>query len=225
MNYIFNIKKTPYPNPYLKLCPPRKGYNPCEQYCNQHPNTEYAPINSPHFTGIPTAPNPYLGNNSNQIATTSFVQNELNNYNKFSIISGQPTSSGGYTTWSMEIGNNYGQSFSYYLYLNSAPNPIPFSTPGNNLDLSYPNSWAIVSGIAIYQPYTITTPSSSNAGYVFTGGETPGFNFNGGHLLKTTDTSQPTITNTYTISVYDPNPAYTNVTLKLVGTIIVPFFT
>lgn len=37
------------------------------------PNT-YAPINSPQFTGTPTAPTPVKDTNTNQIATTAFVQ-------------------------------------------------------------------------------------------------------------------------------------------------------
>ena len=37
------------------------------------PNT-YAPINSPQFTGTPTAPTPSENTNTNQIATTAFVQ-------------------------------------------------------------------------------------------------------------------------------------------------------
>lgn len=34
----------------------------------------FAPINSPHFTGVPTAPTPALNDNSNDIATTAYVQ-------------------------------------------------------------------------------------------------------------------------------------------------------
>ena len=36
-----------------------------------------APLNSPNFTGTPTAPNPSQGANSSQIATTSFVQSVI----------------------------------------------------------------------------------------------------------------------------------------------------
>lgn len=35
---------------------------------------QYAPLQSPHFTGIPTAPTAPRGTNTNQIATTAFVQ-------------------------------------------------------------------------------------------------------------------------------------------------------
>lgn len=35
---------------------------------------QYAPLQSPHFTGVPTAPTPPRGTNTNQVATTAFVQ-------------------------------------------------------------------------------------------------------------------------------------------------------
>lgn len=37
----------------------------------------YAPLNSPNFTGLPTAPTASAGTNTNQIATTSFVSNAI----------------------------------------------------------------------------------------------------------------------------------------------------
>jgi hypothetical protein len=39
--------------------------------------SDYAPINSPAFTGTPTAPTPPSGNNSTQIATTAWVVSEV----------------------------------------------------------------------------------------------------------------------------------------------------
>ena len=41
-------------------------------------NMAAAPVNSPSFTGTPTAPNPAADANSNQIATTQWVQGHLN---------------------------------------------------------------------------------------------------------------------------------------------------
>ena len=38
---------------------------------------ESAPIYSPHFTGVPTAPTGAFGDNSTQIATNEFVQNQI----------------------------------------------------------------------------------------------------------------------------------------------------
>lgn len=40
-------------------------------------DTEKAALNSPVFTGTPTAPNPTAGANNNELATTAFVQGEL----------------------------------------------------------------------------------------------------------------------------------------------------
>lgn len=40
----------------------------------------YAPIASPAFTGTPTAPTPTSGDDSTKIATTAYVQDELDNY-------------------------------------------------------------------------------------------------------------------------------------------------
>jgi hypothetical protein len=42
-------------------------------------NGIYAPLNSPLFTGIPIVPTAASGTNTNQIASTSFVKNEINN--------------------------------------------------------------------------------------------------------------------------------------------------
>jgi hypothetical protein len=42
----------------------------------------YATINSPAFTGTPTAPTPSASDDSTKIATTAYVQNELNDYVK-----------------------------------------------------------------------------------------------------------------------------------------------
>lgn len=36
-----------------------------------------APIHSPHFTGVPTAPTGEFGDSSTQIATNEFVQNQI----------------------------------------------------------------------------------------------------------------------------------------------------
>ena len=39
--------------------------------------SNYATLNSPHFTGYPTSTTPVINDNSNKIATTSFVQREM----------------------------------------------------------------------------------------------------------------------------------------------------
>lgn len=40
-------------------------------------NNSYAPLASPYFTGVPTAPTAAYGTNTTQIATTAFVQNAI----------------------------------------------------------------------------------------------------------------------------------------------------
>lgn len=42
--------------------------------------SNYASINSPNFTGIPTAPTPSLLNNSRQVATTEYVRSAIDKY-------------------------------------------------------------------------------------------------------------------------------------------------
>jgi hypothetical protein len=43
------------------------------QHQDDQPGAEYAPLQSPHFTGIPTAPTAARGTSTEQIATTAFV--------------------------------------------------------------------------------------------------------------------------------------------------------
>jgi len=46
-------------------------------YYSEDASTGFAPINSPHFTGVPTAPTAAAGTNTTQIATTAFVNGYL----------------------------------------------------------------------------------------------------------------------------------------------------
>ena len=47
------------------------------QYLNGQASSYYAPINSPTFTGTPSAPTAGAGTNTTQLATTQFVQSAL----------------------------------------------------------------------------------------------------------------------------------------------------
>ena len=47
------------------------------QMMGVQPSGDYAPLDSPAFTGIPTAPTAPTGTISNQIATTEFVREEI----------------------------------------------------------------------------------------------------------------------------------------------------
>lgn len=42
--------------------------------------SNYASVNSPHFTGTPTAPTPSVSNNSRQVATTEYVRSAIDKY-------------------------------------------------------------------------------------------------------------------------------------------------
>ena len=42
--------------------------------------SNYASINSPNFTGTPTAPTPSVSNNSRQVATTEYVRSAIDKY-------------------------------------------------------------------------------------------------------------------------------------------------
>ena len=71
-------------------------------------STNYARINSPTFTGIPTAPSPVTTDNSSRLATTAYVRNAINYY----------ASSGGPELVRSRTGTDP---------LTSAVNPIPLS--------------------------------------------------------------------------------------------------
>lgn len=62
----------------------------------------YSPLNSPTFTGTPTAPTAAVGTNTTQLATTAFVQAEIAN--------DAPTKTGGGAsgTWGINISGNAG---------------------------------------------------------------------------------------------------------------------
>ena len=49
-------------------------------YYNQKIEQKYAPLNSPAFTGTPTAITPNSGDDSTKLATTAYVQGELSNF-------------------------------------------------------------------------------------------------------------------------------------------------
>jgi hypothetical protein len=49
------------------------------QVINGDPSGDYAPIDSPAFTGTPTAPTPLVDSSNDQLATTSFVMRAINN--------------------------------------------------------------------------------------------------------------------------------------------------
>ena len=74
----------------------------------------YAPLISPSFTGIPIGPNPSISNNSNQLATTNFVQSIFSSQNTLSRSTINVSTSnyssfnipGGYTVGRLDIFQN-----------------------------------------------------------------------------------------------------------------------
>ena len=58
-----------------------EAQNALQSQVNNLPAGNFAPINSPTFTGIPTASTPGIGDNSAQLATTAFVVTAINGAN------------------------------------------------------------------------------------------------------------------------------------------------
>jgi hypothetical protein len=78
-----------------------------------HPSdTSKAPLDSPAFTGMPTAPTATLGTSTAQIATTAFVQNALSSSNTSIYLESAYTVSASYTIPSgksvIMVGNSAG---------------------------------------------------------------------------------------------------------------------
>lgn len=61
--------------------------------------SKYAALDSPNFTGIPTAPTPAVTNNSGQIATTEYVRDAIDKY-------GGSGTGGGVASWIIDDINN-----------------------------------------------------------------------------------------------------------------------
>lgn len=85
-------------------------------------NTGFAPLNSPTFTGIPKAPNPTIGDSSNEIATTQFVQATA------------ATAAAGVTTGTTQSRGNYSTSLATTAFvgneINTAWQEVIFSSSG-----------------------------------------------------------------------------------------------
>lgn len=72
--------------------------------------TNYAPINNPHFTGVPTAPTPAEGNCTTQIATTQFVYGAFSRNSKGYV----KFPNGLILQWGCQTGLGYGTSVDVY---------------------------------------------------------------------------------------------------------------
>lgn len=97
---------------------------------NISPGTTYAPINSPAFTGTPTAPTPTSGDNSTKIATTAFVQAAVGDTGGFTII----YPNGGSDSNPANITNN-----SRYVEANPFAGYIVYCS----VEIYYNNAWGV----------------------------------------------------------------------------------
>ena len=92
-----------------------------------HPtDTTRAPIVSPNFSGIPTAPTAYTGSNNIQIANTEFVQaaivSALGDVSTFgvSIVSALPSSGENSTIYFVSNSHGVNDIYDEYMYINNA---------------------------------------------------------------------------------------------------------
>ena len=123
---------------------------------------QLAPIDSPAFTGTPTAPTPDSQDNSQKLATTAFVQSIVGspvlffNYEYSSL--GEVGASS--TTWSIIMTAQpqsspppFGKTFSYTIYTDiDSPSYSPGTTP-----VQVQGLFGSMSGTGVYQPINYTT--------------------------------------------------------------------
>ena len=83
-----------------------------------------APLNSPQFTGAPTAPTPVRTDNSNRLATTAFVQGLVADFDQN--IADEFDAAVGYSAGDMVIRNGY-------LYIFTGDNRMLYKTSDDNL--------------------------------------------------------------------------------------------
>jgi len=149
-----------------------------EQLATTSSLSSYAPLDSPTFTGIPTAPTALSTDNSTQLATTAFVQ---------SVVGGGSNILGTYTSspcntslsptgWEFDtiIPNTLGNQFSFIIYSNTAPTNTssPYFT-NNILSTNQVSDYILAVGTAILIPYQYSNNGAppvitNTSGYLFT---------------------------------------------------------
>ena len=144
-----------------------------------------APINSPAFTGTPTAPTPALGDNSTKIATTAFVQGTVNGSLIKSVAGGSNV-----TLSAVEAGNGM-LTFTGALTAN-----ISVIVPATS------KRWVVSNQTT--GAFTLTMKTSSGTGIVVTQGKNTHLWCDGTNVLdEKTDFPSPALTGTPTT----PTPA------------------
>ena len=133
------------------------------QHQDDQPGAEYAPLQSPHFTGIPTAPTANTDENSAQIATTAFVKNTIDNLG----LSGAMHFRGIDTSGNVYSGSTIGK---YTVSNGSITNAIlgdvllddneEFVWTGNNWELLGPNVSFKIQQSAVFDPTASGTSTS-----------------------------------------------------------------
>jgi hypothetical protein len=143
----------------------------------------------------------------------------------------EPTSSvqEGYTTFTFQIPNTYGQVFEYTIHSNFPPEPITITDETTPIELQPPTStssgslYGVGRGFAILQPYIYQ--GVNNAAYTFNSYSNPGFdlymNGNEKEYLRTFATTNVSGDNTYTTSLYYDYSRNGNNTLIIIGKTIV----
>jgi len=86
----------------------------------------YAPINSPNFTGVPTAPTPAAGTNTTQLATTAFVREALPDLTTYAPIN-SPILTGTPRAPTAGAGTNTTQIATTAFVQGSIPNLTPYA--------------------------------------------------------------------------------------------------
>ena len=100
----------------------------------------YSPINSPVFTGTPTAPTAAVGTNTQQLATTAFVNAEIAN--------DAPTKTGGGAsgTWGINITGNSSNANTVGGLLPSQIIPTGVIVMWSGAIASVPSGWSLCNG-------------------------------------------------------------------------------
>jgi hypothetical protein len=173
------------------------------------------PSTSPGFGNFASINgNPYYYNYiSNE--WVNLLQN--NNNNNFTLESSEgvftePTglNTTGYTTFTFQIPNTYGQVFEYTIHSNLPPEPITFTDDTTPIELQSPTTtssgslYGVGRGFAILQPYIYE--GVNNAAYTFNSFSNPGFELyidssSTTDYLRTFPTTNVSGVNTYTTSL------------------------
>ena len=120
-----------------------------------------APIASPAFTGIPTAPTPINGTNNTQLATTEFVIKSSNRYIPTAQYPTFSETSSGYTLLSGALWVGYDTSLGVWKY-NKQSFGRGLSDPGN------PSSWVVDGGtIGLFNGDFSSLPSGTHINFKY----------------------------------------------------------